>query len=65
MEEDVTAALVAINVGIGYRTAGGLGLNVGYRADLFKETTEATEFEEEEEPSIRVQGAIVTLSYSF
>ena len=64
-EEDVTAALAAINVGIGYRFAGGLGLNVGYRADLFNETTKATDGAEEENPSIRVQGAILTLSYSF
>ena len=62
-EGDVSASLAAINLGLGYRFPSGLGINAGYRADLF--TEELEDSEEDSQPRIRVQGLIVTASYSF
>jgi len=61
--DDVSATLAAINLGLGYRFPSGFGVNVGYRADLFAEELEDSE--EDSQPRIRVQGLIVTASYSF
>ncbi len=63
-DEDISAALAAINLGVGYRFPSGFGINAGYRADLFTETFEDMDGEEYQE-NIRVQGLIVTASYSF
>ncbi|NIA28751.1 MAG: hypothetical protein GWP06_02415 [Actinobacteria bacterium] len=62
---DVSAGLAAVNLGIGYRFSSGLGLNLGYRADLFAENVDKAANSEESNPRIRVQGTILTLSYSF
>ena len=58
---DVEAALAAITLGIGYHTPSGLGLSLGYRADLFAENIS----ESDDEPRIYVQGLNLTLSYTF
>ena len=60
-ELDVDAALAAITLGIGYHAPSGLGLSLGYRADLFTEDVAETE----DEPRIYVQGLNLTLSYTF
>lgn len=62
---DVSAGLAAVNLGIGYRFSSGLGLNLGYRADLFAENVDKAVSEGESNPRIRVQGTILTVSYSF
>ena len=59
-EYDISAALAALNLGIGYRMPSGFGINAGYRADLFSEDLENSE----ENPRIRVQGLILTASVS-
>ena len=65
---DVDVALAALNLGIGYRFPSGLGFNLGYRADLFSEQEKGTGTDgnnTETNPRIRVEGAILTLSYTF
>ncbi|MBN2411957.1 hypothetical protein JXQ31_09720 [candidate division KSB1 bacterium] len=61
--EDISATLAAINLGLGYRFPSGFGINAGYRADLFSEEVEDSD--EDSQPRIRVEGFIVTASYSF
>jgi hypothetical protein len=58
---DVSAALAALNLGIGYRMPSGFGINAGYRADLFSEDAQ----DSQDNPRIHVQGLILTASYSF
>ena len=60
--EDVDAVLAAVNLGIGYRFRSGLGMNLGYRADLFSETVDDPNAEN---PRIRVEGLLLTFSYTF
>ncbi len=62
-EGDVSATLAAINLGLGYRFPSGFGINAGYRADLFSE--ELKDSDQNTQPRIRVEGLIVTASYSF
>jgi len=65
---DVDAALAAINLGIGYRFSSGFGINLGYRADLFSEkekNVSTGNSSGEDNPRIRVEGAILTASYTF
>ncbi len=64
---DVSSSLAAINLGIGYRFPSGLGINAGYRADLFSEEVDEDDSwsNSEDNNSIRVQGLIITASYSF
>ncbi len=66
-ENDISAVLVALNVGLGYRFPSGLGINAGYRADLFSEQYDEPVIidEKEVEPRIKVAGFMATISYSF
>jgi len=57
------AVLGALNLGLGYRFPSGLGINVGYRADLLNRELE--QVDEIIQTRINVQGLIVTASYSF
>lgn len=50
-------SLIALNAGIGYRFASGLGINAGYRGDFFGA--------EDSDYIDRLQGFIATLSYTF
>lgn len=60
-QENVDASLGALTIGIGYHTPSGLGLSVGYKADLFDEKIS----DSNDEPNIYVQGLYLTLSYTF
>ena len=66
--EDTSAQLVALNLGLGYRFASGLGINLGYRADLY---TESTDYKDEfgdtatAENDFGVKGIVATISYTF
>ncbi|HPG39766.1 MAG TPA: outer membrane beta-barrel protein [bacterium] len=64
---DLSTTLATINLGLGYRFDGGLGINAGYRADLFTLTSEYEILGEtiENDVNIGVKGLIVTASYSF
>jgi hypothetical protein len=61
VKSDISAALAALNLGIGYRMPSGFGINAGYRADLFSEDAQ----DSQDNPRIHVQGLILTASYSF
>ncbi len=67
--EDIPTSLVAINAGLGYRFPSGLGINVGYRADLYtvtvKEENYYTGLDIEYENNIGVKGVVATVSYTF
>lgn len=56
-ENDEPINLVPINIGIGYRFPSGLGINAGYRGDVFGS--------DESDYVDRLAGVIVTASYTF
>lgn len=57
VENDEPINLVPVNVGIGYRFPSGLGINAGYRGDVFGS--------DESDYVDRLAGVIVTASYTF
>ncbi len=63
-EQDVATGLAALNIGLGYRWANGVGINVGYRGDYIVQTIEGEGMSEDVQDNTRVQGLNVTLSYS-
>jgi hypothetical protein len=62
-ETDLSAALIALNAGVGYRFSSGLGVNAGYRGDYI--STQLADGTSDSKENLRVQGFILTLSYSF
>ena len=63
-EQDLSSTLVALNAGIGYRFPGGLGINAGYRGDYISTESEKVLGVSAKE-NVRVQGLVLTLSYTF
>ena len=65
-ENEISSNIVAVTLGVGYRAPSGLGVNLGYRADLYSgEVKDQDPAAVEEKVNTRVEGLILTLSYSF
>ena len=65
---DVTSNLVALNLGVGYRFPSGLGVNLGYRADLYTESSDVETALNKTitvENKLGVKGLVATVSYTF
>ena len=63
-EYKINCYLAALNLGVGYQFASGLGINLGYRADLFAEESKEKSGYPSDDPRIRVHGAVLALFYS-
>jgi hypothetical protein len=63
LESDLAATLAALNIGLGYRFPSGFGVTGAFRGDYIfqKSDDDKTNFKEH----MRVQGVILTVSYSF
>ena len=64
-KSDVSSSLAAFTIGIGYNAPSGLGVSLGYRADLFDENAENNTSSDEENYNVYVQGINLTVSYTF
>jgi len=60
---DYSTALAALNIGVGFRFASGFGITGGYRGDYISLETTVNDITVKQ--NIRVQGPILTVSYSF
>jgi hypothetical protein len=65
---DTPSKLVALNLGLGYRFPSGLGVNIGYRADLYTESTDVENALGKSvtvDNNLGVKGLVATVSYTF
>jgi hypothetical protein len=68
MNQDVASNLAALNLGLGYRFPSGLGVNIGYRADLYTESQDvenALGGTRKVDYNLGVKGVVATVSYTF
>ncbi len=66
--QDIASKLAALNLGLGYRFPSGLGVNIGYRADLYTESQDVENYlggTETVDYNLGVKGLVATVSYTF
>ncbi len=66
-EGDLECGLFTLNLGLGYRFASGMGINLGYRGDVIEQSgdIETSLYEWEVDNQLGVKGLVVTISYTF